>query len=65
MFNIFAMGCHLKRANQRTFAARVPCLVPIEECDRVRGGVGKECRAANLGGERVDYDLVAPSVATL
>jgi hypothetical protein len=59
------MGRHLKQTNKRTFAVRVSRLVPIEEGDRVRGKVGKECRAAKIGGERVDRDPVAPSVPAL
>lgn len=65
MFNIFAMGRHLKRTNKRTFAVRAPRLVPIEEGDGVRGNVGKEHRAASIDGERVDRDLVAPSIPAL
>jgi hypothetical protein len=37
-------------------------LVPIDGGDRVRGNVGKERRATNVGGERVGHDLVAPRV---
>jgi hypothetical protein len=59
------MGRDLKRTNKRTFAVRVSRLVLIEEGDRVRGNVGKECRVANVGGERVDRDLIASSVAAL
>jgi hypothetical protein len=50
------------RINKRTFAGSVPCLVPIDRGDRVRGNVGKERRATNVGGERVGHDLVAPRV---
>ena len=59
------MGRHLKRMNKRTSAVRVSRLVPTEEGDRVWGNVGNELRTVNVGGERVDRDLVASSVATL
>lgn len=51
-----------KRENRRAFAGRISGLVPIQGGNRIRGSVGKEHRAANVGGDDIVHDLVAPRV---
>ena len=49
-----------KCESKRTFAGRIPGLVPSEGRDRIRGTFRKERRAANVGREHISHDLVAP-----
>ena len=37
-------------------------MVPVDAGDRIRGNVGKEGRATNVGGDGIAYDFVAPRV---
>ena len=47
---------------EHTFAGGIPGLVPTDGSDRKWGNIGKECRAANVGGDGIGHDLVAPRV---
>jgi len=53
---------HLEARKRWTFSGTIPGLVPIDGGDRKRGDSGEECRAANVGGDGVRDNLVAPRV---
>lgn len=48
--------------NKRTYAKRIPGLVPVEGVYRIFGSFGKEHRATTVGGEGVSHDFVIPRV---
>ena len=51
-----------ERESEYTFARNTPDLVPLQGGNKIQGRVGRERRTANVGGDGIGYDLVAPRV---
>ena len=65
MVTICATECRPAQGNKRTFAGRIPGLVPVDGGDRKLGNVGKVFRAENVGGEGIGHDLVVPRMVQI
>ena len=50
------------RSEERTIAVVIPNLVPVNGGDGNRGNFGEEGRAANVSGDSIPNDLLAPRV---